>query len=314
MDGAVEAIEWEGGGQEAGEEAGHKISLVVGLLGEVVALVLDALAEIPFAGDLEEIPAGVAFILSWIGDLGPMALVAQGIAMAIRAIPGLQEIPLVWTAAWNVTWWMDAHPSKITAVIEKGATIAGAVEGGAGGTEGVSKAGETSTAAAVKTTEAAAGAGEAAGAQAITEEQEAGEAAEGAEATRPERERRETTEARTEAGVEAEGGVEAEEGTTEGTEGATKKEIEPEALGLERPLLGEEGERGQLEKKLLESTPTEESGTPTTEEEIPKLRETEAQRKAREAQERGEKLAERMKRILPRRKEGEEDTELDKAA
>jgi hypothetical protein len=153
-----------------------KISFVVGLLGLIIALFFDALSLIPFVGDIEEAPAAVIFILNIISGMGTTVLATQGIAMVLKAIPLLQELPL-WTVAWVATWYLENHPSKLTSALETVASVAAVAEGSAGAatTEttaaGVTAAEEAGGAFAVASESAAAGSAEAAGVAGATAEE-----------------------------------------------------------------------------------------------------------------------------------------------
>ncbi len=152
-----------------------KISLVVGVLGVIIAIVLDVIGLIPFVDDVEELPAGMVLILSSIFGLSNVVLMVQAVAMVLKAIPIIQEVPF-WTIAWCVTWYIEAHPSKLTAIAERAASVAGAVEGNVGGLEEAGAAGAAEAAGAAKTA-AGAAAGTAAEA-AVTAESGAAEAGE----------------------------------------------------------------------------------------------------------------------------------------
>ncbi len=306
-EGEVDAAEARRKAEEYGEErdagdaalAGHKISLPVGVLIVVCAFIMDVAAEVPLAGDVEEAPAAVGLIVSNIFGLGQTIQVVIGAAMFLRALPLVQELPGIWTAAAVITWWMDANPSKATAKAQQLAATAAKAEGGSEASMG--EVAEGAGVAAAKTTEeageaakgtvagtAAAGGGVGAG-EAAQDATEAGATAGGG------------TAAGGEAGV-AEGGVEAAP-----AEGAPpEKEISPEALGEERPPME------QAQKELVGEEPVtgEETGAPAEEgageKEAPE--ETEAERKAREAQERAKKIVEKAKRILaPEEEEGKGD-------
>lgn len=137
-------------------EPEEKISFVVGILGTIIAVTLDLLSLIPFVGDIEEVPAGVILFLNIISGMGTTVLAAQGTAMLLKAIPVVQELPL-WTIAWGMTWYMENHPSRLTAAIETVGKLEALAEGGAANEAGAATEGaEMAEGAATATQEAGA--------------------------------------------------------------------------------------------------------------------------------------------------------------
>jgi hypothetical protein len=94
-----------------------KISLGVGIIGTIIAILFDILSFIPIAGDIEEVPIGVILLLNFIGGVGNTVLLVQGIVMVAKVIPGVQELPL-WTPAWLFMWYLENHPSSLTTAVE----------------------------------------------------------------------------------------------------------------------------------------------------------------------------------------------------
>ncbi len=210
---------------EESQEPQSKISIVIWMVGFIVAIVFDVLSLIPLVGDIEEVPAGAVFVLNAIFGVQNAILIAQGAAMAIKAIPVVQWLP-AWTGGVAFAWYIEHSSSKLASKIEEGAAIAGALEGEEGGLE--TEAEKASQAGAV-TEEVGASA---AGAEAAGAEGAAGAGAEAEEAGgAPERENARPSETSTERGGEGEEGArggEEEEAAAEQEEGA-KKEKEEES-------------------------------------------------------------------------------------
>jgi hypothetical protein len=146
------------------QQSEPKISLVIGVLGTLVAIILDVLSLIPFVGDIEEIPGGVVLVLDIIFGMGNVVLITQGLAMVLKAIPIVQALP-VWTIAWIVTWYVENHRSKLTTAVETVAELgSGDIAEGNGaaspesakrsGVQGVAIRGEQVSGVGVESTEA----------------------------------------------------------------------------------------------------------------------------------------------------------------
>lgn len=105
-----------------------KISIVVGVLGTIVCLIADAISFIPIAADVEEAPMIVVLFLSVVFKLGGASIGVQVVVDIIKAIPGMQELPL-WTPAWLFIWWLENSNSKIAEVGQMALTVAAVAEG-----------------------------------------------------------------------------------------------------------------------------------------------------------------------------------------
>jgi hypothetical protein len=235
--------------QSEGQPREPKIDLVTGI-GIFLAMgTLDLAELIPFVGDFTSIPAyGVNFYLSSKGISG----VVFAVGNTLDLIPILQEFPCK-TIGWLITWGIDHFaPAAVSETLEKAGEMAQA-KAGKGAKEGVEGAATGKEAKAI-TEEAAVRAEGGVGAVA-----EGGGIAEGGPTTAAPG----TEEA---GGARVSGAGAGEEApTTEGggtAEGEGAKEIEPEAFGQERELLGSEG---QLEKELLEETPKRQPGSASSE-------------------------------------------------
>jgi len=192
---------------EESQEPQSKISIVIWMVGFIVAIVFDVLSLIPLVGDIEEVPAGAVFVLNAIFGVQNAILIAQGAAMAIKAIPVVQWLP-AWTGGVAFAWYIEHSSSKLASKIEEGAAIAGALEG-----ENVSGVeNEVSEASELEATREA-----------------------GASPVGP------TNQASLESGA----GLEEETGRTSDRENARPSETSTERRGEEGGIPGEEGEEGE---------------------------------------------------------------------
>jgi hypothetical protein len=288
--------------QQEGHRREPKISLVEGILITILMALVDIAELIPFLGDTLGL---------FIGALATIYLLIKGvngiffiIGAVADLVPFLQELPFK-TAGWLITWGIDhfATGEVAGAIVEKAEKVGELAEGNAEGA-----ASEAAAAGAGAAEGAAAQAGSAATQEAGAAEgalKAEGEAAQAQEGGRPsDRVGKDKELSRGEGGAESAG---------EGPEGGEGTTIEPEALGEERQMLGQEG---QLRKELLEETPGA-GGAPETTGEKPAKKETEEEKKAREMKERAKKLKERMDRFRPQpqgepqegQPQGEEDEE-----
>lgn len=129
------------------ENAQPKIGIVVGILGLLACLAMDAASLIPGVGDVEEFPAGLVFVVQMVLKMPSSVLLAQGVAMILKAIPVIQELPL-WTIAWIIAWIVSNLPGKLGKVAVQAIETAAEAKGGgtgaiSGEVEGV--AGEVSS-------------------------------------------------------------------------------------------------------------------------------------------------------------------------
>jgi hypothetical protein len=120
---------------EEGSE--QKISIVIGVLGTFIFMVLDLISLIPGVGDLEDIPGVIGFIVGLVTNAGPAVSTTLGMVIVIKAIPGLQDIP-AWTIGWWAVWFATNHQNPATRLALKAAEEASSAEhGGVGGADGL---------------------------------------------------------------------------------------------------------------------------------------------------------------------------------
>jgi FtsZ-binding cell division protein ZapB len=110
------------------EKPEPKISLVVGIFGLLICIVLDALSFIPFVADIEEAPAILVLILSAVFGLGGPIIAIQVVTDILKAIPGVQELPL-WTPTWLFVWWLENSNSKVAQLGQQAIDTAAVAEG-----------------------------------------------------------------------------------------------------------------------------------------------------------------------------------------
>lgn len=105
-----------------------KISLVVGIFGLIVCIIMDALSFIPGVGDIEDAPAIVVLILSAVFGAGSAVIGIQVAVDILKAIPVVQGLPL-WTPAWLFIWWLENSNSRIAQVGQQALADAAIAEG-----------------------------------------------------------------------------------------------------------------------------------------------------------------------------------------
>ena len=122
------------------EEQGEpKISLVVGVFGLVICIIMDVLSFLPGVADIEEAPALLVLVVSTIFGLGGPIIGIQIVVDSLKAFPVIQALPL-WTPAWLVIWWIGSSDSQIAKMAQTAIDTAAVLEGDVEGAEGAGAA------------------------------------------------------------------------------------------------------------------------------------------------------------------------------
>ncbi len=116
------------------EKSEPKISLVVGVFGLVICIIMDVLSFIPGVADIEEAPALLVLVVSTIFGLGGPIIGIQVVVDFLKAFPVIQALPL-WTPAWLIIWWIENSDSQIGKIAQTAIDAAAALEGDVEGVE-----------------------------------------------------------------------------------------------------------------------------------------------------------------------------------